>query len=173
MKISAEHFFPGINPDEFARLWDDPEVFERVLRGIPGYKEREILEQTHDDDYMRRKIKYTIDRQIPRFARRLIKPHMLSWTEETVYNKKERVYRARFIPQYFSDQVGAGATIKLQEEGRGGTRRISEGTIQVKIPGLGRLAERFVVKTAEEIAEIEYRLTRKEVEEYIKNRGQG
>ena len=171
MKISYVHHFPGIEPDEFNEIWSNQEVINRVAKALPNIQDRETLEETHDDRQMRRKVRFLGKGPIPKIAQKVIKPHMLSWIEDTVYDKKERVYQVKCTPHFFANRVENEATIKLLPDGQGGTRRVSEGVLELKIPRLAKkLAEKIISGHLNENAETEYQLLKKEVAEYLKRK---
>ena len=169
--FTSEHHFPGIEPDEFNTLWNDLTVFQRITDAFGALKERTIIEQSEDDNSMRRKVKYAVKGEIPKWAQAMLKPHMLSWDEDTVYDKKQRVYRTKFIPHYFTDKIENNITVTLLSDGKGGTRRISEGSLKIKVTGLGRIAEKFMEGLINKTADKEYELMKKEVEKYLQEKG--
>lgn len=169
-KFSSEHHFPGIEPDEFNELWNNLEVFQRITDSFGALKERTVIEQSEDENHMHRKVKYAVKGEIPKWAQSLLKPHMLSWDEETEYDKKTRVYKTKFIPHYFSEKIENDVMIRLLPDGKGGTRRISEGSLKIKITGLGRIAEKFMEGLITKTADKEYELMKKEVERYLKEK---
>lgn len=171
MKITLTHHFPGIDPDQLNEVWSNPEVVARITRALPNVQEREVLEENHDDNFMRRKVRYLGKAPIPSFAQAVLKPEMLSWIEDTVYDKKKRTYRVKCIPRFFSDRVENDVTIRLVSDGRGGTDRITEGVLNLKIPFMVRsMAEKILNRHLNENTEAEYRLLRQEVENFKKSR---
>ncbi|MCX5868012.1 MAG: hypothetical protein NT009_11180 [Proteobacteria bacterium] len=68
MKIHIFQQFSGIDPDQLNEIWSDPEVIVRIVKSLPNIQEREILEESQDDKFLRRKVRYLAKGPIPTFA---------------------------------------------------------------------------------------------------------
>lgn len=171
MKIHFFQQFPGIDPDKLNDIWSDPNVIVRIVKALPNIQERELLEENQDEKFLRRKVRYLAKGPIPTFAQKVLRPDMLSWVEETVYDKKNRVYQVKCVPHFFADRVENELTIRLLPDGKGGSLRIIEGVLNLKVPFLVRgMAENLVNRYLKDNTEKEYQVLKTEVENYLSNK---
>ncbi|MDD5223639.1 MAG: hypothetical protein PHE84_06595 [bacterium] len=168
MKIHFFQQFPGIEPDKLNEIWSDPEVIVRIVKALPNIQEREILEEKQDEKFLRRKVRYLAKGPIPAFAEKVLRPDMLSWVEETVFDKKNMVYQVKCVPHFFADRVENELTIRLLPDGKGGTLRVIEGVLNLKVPFVVRgMAEHLVNRYLQDNTEKEYQVLKFEVENYL------
>ena len=168
MKLNFFQQFPGIDPGVLNEIWSDPEVIARIVKALPNIQERELLEEKQDEKFLRRKVRYLAKVPIPTFAQKVLRPDMLSWVEETVYDKKNQVYQVKCIPHFFADRVENELTIRLLPDGKGGTLRVMEGVFNLRIPFLVRgMAESLINRYLQDNMEREYQVLTTEVENHL------
>lgn len=149
MRFSVEHRLPGT----LARLESliaDPQLYERLARALPGLERIELIASEEANGVLRRRVRYTPRAHdcVPSFGRGLVTPEMLIWVEESVYDRAlQRIdYRVEpNLPERWRDRVDSRGTFTFRQEPGGVVRRV-EGEITVRVPLVGVLAERVLVR---------------------------
>ncbi len=143
---------------EFERLLDDPTLHERLAAAMPGLEKIELLERVEDAATIRRRLRFTpnTDGKIPAFGRSVIKPSMLSWIEESNFDKQRHRFDYRIFPQLpesWRDRFeshGTYALSSVSEGASGGVARRIEGEVVVRVPLLGRTVEKLLIREVTE-----------------------
>lgn len=146
MDFKFTHYFE-VDLDTFERVWSEPACIDALVAGMPNLESRELLEEKEEGGVLKRKVRYMGCGQVPKIARKVIKPHMLSWVEETVFDKNNHTYEFRCIPHYFADRIENGGKCRLIQDGKNRTRREIEGYFNIRLPSLTRkMAERLLMR---------------------------
>lgn len=138
---------------EFVALLEDPAFYDRLQAAMPGLERIEPLTREDDGAIVRKRVRYTprTEGKIPAFGRALIKPSMLSWIEESTFDKTERRFSYRIVPNLPSgwrDRFDTHGEYRLTDENGRVLRRI-EGEIHVRVPLLGGRVERMLRREVE------------------------
>lgn len=164
MEIKMEHVF-DVDIDIFEEIWNDHDIQKRVIKEVPTIKEREIVEEKWDGDKLTRKVSYVGNIPIPKFAQKVIKPHMLVWTEETIGNKRKHRYDFKMIPKYFASRVRCEGYVQLVPIGNK-TKRETRSIVELKLdPITRRLAERYISSQLRRTMDAEYKALSKIIKE--------
>lgn len=166
MKFEITHKF-DVPREVFEDLWDRKDVADRVRESLPNLKSREILEESDEGGFIKRKIKNDGAGNIPERAKKFIKPGMLTWIEESVYDKNAHSYEFRCTPTYFKKYLDNYGTCALKED-CGKTVREIKGVLNIKIPIAGKIAESIIIRHLKDNSEAEYRVMNKIIDEYKK-----
>ncbi len=139
---------------ELEALLDSPALHERLQRAMPAIDAIEPLERLEDEREVRRRVRYrpNVDGKIPAFGRGVVKPEMLAWVEESVWDKAAHRYRYRIVPNLpaaWRDRFDSHGSYQLTATARG-VHRLIEGEIHVRVPLVGGLVERMLVKEVEQ-----------------------
>jgi hypothetical protein len=138
--------------EEFEAVLNDAELYERLAAAMPGIQRIEPLERDEDDREVRRRTRYTpnVDGKIPAFGRAFVKPSMLSWIEESRYDKAAHRFAYRIVPNLPHawrdrfDSHGAYTLAAQPSTAGGGVLRRIEGEIVVRVPLFGGRVERML-----------------------------
>lgn len=157
MKFKIVHHF-DVNTEDFEELTQDADLQE-YINTLPNLAEREELERVEDERYVRTKVRNFAVGFIPREVRHMLKPHMLSWVEESVYDKQLHKFDWKITPHFFRNLFKCFGTYKYIDESPTRMRREIIGNITVSVPVLGKVAEKYIVTELRKNFEAEYKLT--------------
>jgi len=142
--INFTHIF-DIQLEEFLRITFNPtEEESKDLTELPNVKDREELERYEDEKIIRSKVRYFAVGSIPPAARKHVKPHMLSWIEHSTWDKAGLFWDWRIEPHFFKEYINCKGRMSLHDDG-GRTKRRTRGSIEIRIPLFGHIAERAIV----------------------------
>ncbi len=149
MRFAIDHSF-ATSLERFESLLHDPNLYARMERVLPGIERIELIEQHEQDGVVHRRVRYTprAEDKLPSFARGIISPEMLIWTEESaIYRHQHRIeYRVLpNLPERWRDRFSSHGSFRFAATPRGVTRHI-EGELVVRAPLFGRIVERMLVK---------------------------
>jgi hypothetical protein len=137
--------------EEFEALLNHVEFYERLKAAMPGIQQIEPLARDEDEREIRRRVRYTphVEGKIPAFGRAFVKPSMLSWIEESTYDKAAHRFRYRIVPNLPSawrDRFDSHGeyTLRPSTAGSGGLERRIDGELHVRVPLFGRRVERML-----------------------------
>ena len=149
MRFSVEHKLPG-TLDRLDALLVDARLYERLAQALPGIERIELLSSEERDGKLRRRVRYTprAEDRLPAFARGAITPEMLIWIEESVFDRA--AHRIDYqvtpnIPERWRDRFESRGAFHFDEIADGVVRRI-EGEVVVRVPLVGTIAERLLIK---------------------------
>jgi hypothetical protein len=136
--------------ERFEALIEDPELYPRMQRALPGMAAIEVLSWQEVDGVLTRKVRYTprAEDKIPAFGRAVITPEMLIWTEESAFDRRAHRIDYRIepnIPAKWRDRFASRGFFTFAEHHGEVARRI-EGEVTVRVPLLGGIVERMIIK---------------------------
>jgi hypothetical protein len=137
------------NPDEESQ--DD-------LLKLENVKEREEIEHTEDERYISTKVRYSALGMIPKPVRQFLKPHMLSWIEESAFDKKETCWRWNIVPHFFADKIECKGKMSIVPDGDGRCKRVTDGFLTIRLPVFGEMAERIIIDHLKKNMDQEYKM---------------
>lgn len=138
------------------------QYYEFVMENHTGVDKIEVVEQTIDDDEIRREVKYTPKPIIRKVGPKEIPREALEFTEHSTYDRRrhilefENVPRVGLVRKYLMNK----GTMTFVQRGSMTTRTV-EGELKVKFPILGAVAERIIYSQAKKILEEEVDCFRK------------
>lgn len=149
MRFSVEHTLPGTLA-RLEALIADPQLCQRLERALPGLERIELLSSEEASGVLRRRVRYTprAHDRVPSFGRGLVTPEMLIWVEESAYDRaRQRIdYRVEpNLPERWRDRFDSRGCFTFREAAGGLVRRV-EGEVTVRVPLVGVLAERLLVR---------------------------
>ena len=157
MRFKLVHYF-NVNRETFERLTQDTNL-QDYIDALPNLAEREDLECKEDERYVRTRVRVFAVGFIPREVRHLLKPKMLTWIEESVYDKLNHTFDWKIIPYYFSEIVDCRGTYKYIDESPTRMRRELDGVLNISVPVLGPMGEQYIIKLLKKNFEAEYKVT--------------
>lgn len=152
MRFSVEHQLPGTLA-RLEALLVDPGLYARLERALPALERIDLLTHVEANGLIRRRVRYTPrpdTARVPAFGRGRVTPEMLIWVEESTYDRAAQ--RIDYVvepnlPERWRDRFESRGVFTFREEGGGVVRRI-DGEVVVRVPIVGLLAERALVKEA-------------------------
>ncbi len=155
--------------ETFERIMDDPEVIEEQVRRIPSLKERKVVSFEEDERYRRRRVSFILNYdQVPKAARRVIKPEHLVFQEVSAYDKEKKAFEFEGVPPLLKDKLEVSGSYSLHAIEGGKTRREVKAHARLKVFAVGRLVERFLRKHLE----MNYAMEVEVINEHIRKPGE-
>ncbi len=146
----------AVSVEAFERLLlDDAALYPRLAAAMPGIRAIEPLEREEDERAVRRRVRYTpnVEGKIPAFGRAFVTPAMLSWVEESSYDKVERTFKFRIVPNLpagWRDRFDSRGSYALTRGDDGGVVRRIACELRVQVPLFGGRIERMLRREVEE-----------------------
>jgi hypothetical protein len=157
-----EHDFSDIPIELFEKHLNHPELIA-MLKDMPGFKSRDLVDKKEvGGGVIEWRFKVVAGGDVPASAKKVISDDMLTWHEETRFVPAEHTihWKIVLLKEKMRSVVNAGGTWKLVPSGAG-TKRIIDGTIDVKIPLVGKVAEAFFANEIKRSYEVEPDIQRK------------
>ena len=148
-KIDVRHDFPGMTEDQWFQIYLDDD-FNRELEARLDVKERKVLSSEQDGDIVRRKVKMVPN--IPAAFKKFVKDGMSVEESSTVYLDRHHVDWSTHVGMA-ADKFKSAGVLYTQPAGDG-CRRVIEGTVEVKIPLVGKKIEKKIIETINQSYEI-------------------
>lgn len=137
-----------------------------LLKKLDNVQDREVIEKVECDRFIKAKVRYCATGIIPKPLTQIIKPHMLSWIEETTFDKAGNFWTWNVSPNYFRNIVESRGKMSIIPDGERRCRRVTAGFISIRIPVLGDLAEKVILDHLRKNIDQEYGLFSRTLENY-------
>ncbi|MFA6451315.1 MAG: hypothetical protein WCX65_17715 [bacterium] len=163
MKFKIDHRFEGSPYEDVLHFLTEENVFDP--KNMPNVKGNKALVEKITEDKKYWKNQWSAHGQIPSVVQHLIKPEMLSWIEETTYDRKNKTYFTKITPFYFKNVFfceSRGYFVKANDRE---IIRVTEGELRIKFPVFGQFVEEQIIMHMKQNFDIEYRSTYKIVKE--------
>jgi len=138
---------------------------------LPNVSNSKLIEEKDLGDTKLIKNEWCVHGQIPPMAQKFIKPEMLTFVEDSVWDRRTKVYSTKVIPHFLKNQVDVRHKVEHIDNGDGRTKRIVSGYIEVKIPVIGPIFEATVIKYIKQNAEEDFKMTSGALDKYIQGNG--
>ena len=163
MKFKIEHKFEGGPFDKAVYFLTEEYVFEPTK--LPNVQSNKVLEEKITEDQKYWKNQWCAHGQIPKLVQHLIQPKMLTWIEETTFDRKNIKYFTKITPFYFRkvfkcENVGYFEKVSDRE-----FKRVMNGFLDIKIPVFGPIIEEQIIAHLRSNFDQEYRVTFKVIKE--------
>jgi hypothetical protein len=151
MRFEIEDTFAASRA-ELEALLEDPELYPRMARDLPGLERIELLAQDEADDVVRRRVRYTpagVEARLPAAARGRLTAEMMVWVEESRFFRREHRLEYRVepnLPDKWREKFTSHGEFTFAELDGGGVRRRIGGDVTVRMPLVGGLIERRLVQ---------------------------
>lgn len=166
MKVTISHEFQTDAETYWSRCFLD-ETYNRALfidtLKFPAY---EVLEGREEGGVFRRKVRVTPKQEAPAPVLKAL-GGAFSYIEQGTLDRSKNVYRFQVIPGTLAEKIRAEGEFRLEKTGEKSVRRIVDMTVEVKIFGIGGLAEGFVSKSMQDTYSKAAEFTNK----YLKDKG--
>ncbi len=130
-----------VDPDLFAHLHDFADL------GRP-----ELLDKADEGGTVRLRVRYAFTGELGPPLSALVEPARITWVEESTLDRATHGTEFHILADHYPDRLHCNGTVELSDDGHGGTVRVAEGKIEVKIPLVGGKVERAVVESLTEQA---------------------
>ena len=104
---------------------------------------------------------------IPKPLRKIILPKMLTWIEYGTWDDEAKTYEYKVKTHYFSNITNIGGTFTYSEPEPGKTLRSLQAYIEVKMPVVGKIAEKKISEVQKENLIVDIAALKKEVKEKL------
>jgi hypothetical protein len=146
MKFRAEHEFQGISLADYEKLYFDEEFNEALCRAVN--LDRTLQNREEKGGVLERAVKVGPDREVPKPVAKVIGADRIEYTEHLKYGWGSYQGTWYTVSSIMSDKVDSRGTFGFEELPDGVLRWI-EGEIKVKIFGVGKVVEKFIVSDIE------------------------
>ena len=156
MKYKFEKVF-DCEPQRLMEVMFSKGITERLKEDMTTLVEAETIQWEDKGDRIERKVRYLPIPMIKSIGPRKVEPKWMEWIEESV------LYKDKMRVEYKNIPTTPGVAKKMENHGEmtfhllpgGRTKRVISGELKVKVPILGRIAERVIASYAEKILEDE------------------
>jgi len=143
MRFDIPQKFTG-PPDAVARIYTEPRFYE-LLGDLPKLGKPEVLDRREEGPVVHLAVRFRFTGNLSAAVTRVVDPNRLSWVEESVHDLEQLTMTFRMKPDHYADRLRSEGTAQYQSAGDGGTRRVTEGELAVRVPLVGRSAEGAIV----------------------------
>lgn len=145
-----QHFDAPVDRVEAAYL--DARFLDR-LSELPKLGRPALVDRRDEGDVVHQSIRYRFTGEVNAAVRKVVDPARLTWVEESTLDRTTHVTTWRIVPDHYGNLIRSSGTFRLEGDGEGGTRRITEAEMKVSVPLLGRRVEQAIVSGLREHAE--------------------
>jgi hypothetical protein len=142
MNFDVQHSFAGITAADYERLYVD-ETFNAELCAYLKL-DRELLLLKEDQGQVERQVRVTPDREIPAPAAKVMGSSRISYVETLTYTLGSGRGQWSTASSVLPDKIESFGNLAITQVGNAVVRRVT-GQITVRIFGLGKVVERFIV----------------------------
>jgi len=163
MKFKIEHRFMGSPYEDAVHFLTEENLFDP--NNLPNVKGNKVLIETITEETKYWKNQWSAHGQIPKIVQHIIKPEMLSWIEETTYDRKKKTYYTKITPFYFRSVFfceNRSYFVKLNDRE---FKRVNDGILDIKIPVFGSFIEEQIIVYLKQNFEIEFKASFKAVKD--------
>jgi hypothetical protein len=146
--------------DTVERAMFDPRL-ALFLRGrMRLVRQIELLERKEDSETISRRARYVPEPTIGRVGFIPVKPEWMAWIEESRLDRATHRVEYVNVPTValIAERMEQRGTIRFEQASPGRTRRVISGSLRIKTPLIGRMAQQLIFPNAQRILEEEARL---------------
>lgn len=156
MKFEYKHTF-DVPVDTLIEAMFHPELPPVLTEKMTTVVSIEVLERQETEAEIRRRVKYTPVPMIKKIGPKTITPESMVWVEESTFDKGRRELTFANIPDHpkVRAQMTNEGKVTFQDLGGGRSERVMSGTLKIKFPILGRVAEGIIAKNARKMLDEE------------------
>jgi hypothetical protein len=143
MRFEIEQTFTG-PPEAVSRIYTEPRFYE-VLGELPKLGKPEVIDRREDGSVVHLQVRFRFTGNLSPAVTRVVDPARLTWVEESIHDLDGRSMTFRMKPDHYPDRLRSEGSAIYEAAGDGGTRRINQGEVTVKVPLVGRSVEGAIV----------------------------
>ena len=159
MKFKIEQKFEGGPFDTVVHFLTEEYVFEPTE--LPNVQSNKQLEETITDERKHWKNEWCAHGQIPKLVQHLIKPKMLTWIEDTTYDRVNKTFFTKITPFYFRNMFRCESRCHFVQISETELMRITLGFLDIRIPVFGSFIEEMIIAHMKMNFDAEYKITSK------------
>ncbi len=159
MKFEIKHSFP-CSPEALLEILIHPRLAEALVPNMADLVEMELLERTEEGTTITRRARYQPTPLIKRVGPKKVEPRWMEWIEHSTADRGRRLITFENVPRV--PQIARLLTNRGEIEitpSRDGCTRVLRGELKVKVPILGRIAEKMIYKQAQGLVDQESEVT--------------
>ncbi len=120
---------------------------EEVLdfKELPNVNSRKQIERRWEGSKLHKVFEWNVHGKIPAPARRIFRPDMLGFTEYSIWDDEEKMFRSKIVPHYLKNIISCESTSEWSPMSDVRTRRKVQLKFECHIPVLGTIVERNVI----------------------------
>ena len=143
MKFSMYHYFdwPVEKITSIMKAGEDLYPME----DLQNVSARKRIRQERVGSKIHRVYEWCVHGQIPKIAQKIIRPDMLTFTEETVWDDDLCSFTSKITPHFLGNTIYCVTSSTWSAGGENRARRHVESTITINIPVIGPVAEKAIV----------------------------
>ncbi len=111
---------------------------------LPATHAPEVVGIEERGGEVRTRLRYRFRGDLPRAVTAVVDPQRLSWVEDTLWDRDAFEGHTTILPDHYPDKLHATAVSRLLAD-RDGCVRVGSGDVAVRVPIVGRQAERPIV----------------------------
>jgi len=156
MKLSGS--FPcDFPPEIYQKYLVDEGALAYLREHHPEIRDVEVLEHLTQDGKIYVKMKYTMEVAMPAAVKKALGGASHSFVADLILDTQNNTATLEFNPARLGDKIKAGAVIVFEREGDRWRQRM-EGDVTVKVFGVGKVVEKFIVEKFQHSYALEARL---------------
>jgi len=149
-------------------LMEIPNIYS--LADLPNVSTNELVEERNVGDKKYLKVKWDVQGQLPPIVQKVVKPNMLTFVEDSVWDRTRRIYSTKIIPGFFKNAIDAHHELEFLDE-KGRTKRVLRGHFEFKVPIVGPIFEGLVINLLKQNIDADFKLSTKALKQYIEKNG--
>ena len=169
-KYKITHYYDYYIDTVVNILMDSPEPIYDLL-DLPNASQLTPISEKDEGDKKFIKNEWCVHGQIPKIAQKVIKPEMLTFVEDSIWDRTNLTYSTRVIPHFFKKQIKVRHKMEFFDTGDGRTKRTVVGFLEVRIPIIGQVFEKTVIKYIVQNTEEDFKMSKTALDKYIEKNG--
>ena len=156
MKFEYKHQF-DVPVDQLIEAMFNPDLPEVLTEKMTTVIKIEVLERDENDQVIKRRVKYTPVPMIKKIGTKKITPESMVFVEESSFDKGRKSMTFANIPSHpkIRAKMSNEGEMVFKDLGGGRSERIMKGTLKIKFPILGRVAEGIIAKNGKKMLDEE------------------
>jgi hypothetical protein len=142
MEFTAQHSIAQVGLPDFEALYFDESMGEALCASVR--LQRQLISRRVDAGVLHRAVRVCPQREIPKPLARILGKSQLAYTEHVTYPIGSMAGTWHLTFEILADKLRCAGTFCFAADGPNVVRTV-QGTVEVKIFGVGALAERLIV----------------------------
>jgi len=144
MKLSGS--FPcDFPPEIYQKYLVDEGALAYLKENHPEIRDLQVLENRPENDKIYIKLKYTMEVSMPGPVKKALGGASHSFVADLILDTQNNTATLEFNPARMADKIKAGARVTFEKQNDRWLQRM-DGDVTVKIFGLGKVVEKFIVE---------------------------
>lgn len=130
--------------DAVAGAYADPALYAE-LGDLPKLGGAEVVDHSIDGDVVRLAVRWKFTGHVSAAVTAVVDPKKLTWIQEDEHDLDRRRVSWRLLPDHYRDRLTASGTYRFSATRDGGTERVTDGDLKVRLPLVGGRVESALV----------------------------